>query len=150
MISELNPSIKLDTNSPTIEDRHLFVHKSLYIVVLHEDCGWTAGKTLTSSPYTFWAGKTLRNQGDHCFFPRVTESKFSYFLGNNKQKGWVTVQTMRKCWRTACGSLGKGTGALHGHSPWVCARQTTKAARLESRTGRRDPPPLIPRARAHL
>lgn len=30
MISEFNPSINLDTNSPPTEDRYLFVHRSLY------------------------------------------------------------------------------------------------------------------------
>ena len=93
MISEFNPSTKLDTNSLTTEDRHLFVHKSLYTVGLQEDWLDSRKDSPTSSPYTFWAGKTLRNKDNNCFFPSVTQSKFSYFLGNKKQKERKTAQT---------------------------------------------------------
>lgn len=71
--------MKLDTNSPTKEDRHLFVHKSLYLVGILEGCGYTGGKTpqlvhLTPSELEKPSGtKTMT-----VIFLRATESKFSY------------------------------------------------------------------------
>lgn len=54
-------------------------------------------RPLTISPYTSGSGKTLENKDNSCFFPRVTENKFSYFLiakkGNKKQKELKTAQT---------------------------------------------------------
>lgn len=46
-----------------------------------------------SSRYSFWAGNP---SGTKTSSPRVTKSKFSYFVGNKEQKELKTAQTEKK------------------------------------------------------
>lgn len=70
MISEFNPLFKLDTNSPTTEDRRLLVHNSWYIVGLYEDCGWTEAKTFDYLTLHFWSWKNPQEQRQQVLFPK--------------------------------------------------------------------------------
>lgn len=134
MISEFSPYSKSDTNSPTTEDRHLFVLKSL----VFKDWDWTAGNILwLSSAYTFWAGKPLRT--------KTTISLSQEWLRASAVILYVikSKRNERRCPYRKSENYEQEPTA-HGFV------QGVQKLLQASRTGWRDPQPLLPRARAHL
>lgn len=89
----------------------------------------------TSSRYSFWAGKP---SGTKISSPRVIKSKFSYFVGNEKQNEWKIAQTEKE---EITNKNPRHTGVCErawepftDTVPGLVARQKTKAGGLAEET----------------